>query len=316
MIVVLAGGVGAARFVQGLIGVLPQREITVISNTGDDAEFFGLHVSPDIDIVLYTLAGLVDEAKGWGVQDDSFHALESLRRLGEETWFSLGDRDLAMSLYRTRRLRAGEPLSAITADIARALDLEVRLLPMSDDRVATLIDSDDGTLPFQEYFVKRRAEVEVRAVRYDGVERARPAAGVLEAITEADGVIFAPSNPFLSIGPILAVPGVRHALQVTRAPILAVSPIVAGDAIKGPAARMLRSMGHEVSARGVAALYQGCVDIFVVDQVDAALADSIRGLVSAVVVADTIMRGPPEKTALARLVLDALMSEIRLKERS
>lgn len=317
MIAVFSGGVGAARFLQGLIAVLPQGEITIISNTGDDAEFFGLRVSPDADIVLYTLAGVVDESKGWGIRNDSFHVLDGLRRLGEEeTWFNLGDCDLATSLYRTRRLQAGEPLSAITADIVRAFGLTVRLLPMTDDRVSTMIDTDAGTLPFQEYFVKRQALDEVRGVRYEGSEQARPAPGVLEAIANADGVVFAPSNPFLSIGPILAVPGVREALQQTRAPILAVSPIVGGQAIKGPAAQILRSLGHEISARGVAALYRGLVDVFVLDQVDAELSRPIKELVSEVVLADTVMRGPFEKTALARAVLDALVSEIRIKERS
>ena len=316
MIAVFSGGVGAARFLQGLIAVLPQREITIISNTGDDAEFFGLHISPDVDIVLYTLAGVVDEGKGWGIRNDSFHVLDGLRRLGEETWFNLGDCDLATSLYRTRRLQAGEPLSAITADIVRAFGLAVRLLPMTDDPVATMIDTDAGTLPFQEYFVKRQALDEVRGVRYEGAEQSRPAPGVLEAIANADGVVLAPSNPFLSIGPILAVPGVREALQQTRAPILAVSPIVGGQAIKGPAAHILKSLGHEVSARGVAALYREFVDVFVLDQVDAELARSVKEFVSEVVVTNTVMRGPFEKTELARAVLDALVSEIRIKERS
>ena len=306
MIVVLAGGVGAARFLQGLIGIVPQQEITILSNTGDDAEFFGLHVSPDIDIVIYTLAGIVDQEKGWGIVNDGFHVLDGLRRLGEDTWFNLGDRDLATSLYRTRRLQGGASLTSVTAEIVRSFGLDVTLLPMSDDPVATILETDAGPLAFQEYFVRRGTKDEVRGIRYSGAAKSKPAPGLLDAIVAADGIVLAPSNPFLSIGPILAVPGVRNALRAAHAPVAAISPILGGAAIKGPAARLLRSLGHEVSARGVAALYSDFVDLFILDRVDADLAASVRALGMDVTVADTVMRGPYEKTALARATLTAL----------
>ena len=306
MIVVLAGGVGAARFLQGLVRVVAPADVTVVVNTADDVELHGLHISPDIDTVLYHLAGLADEARGWGVRGDTFAALEMLGRYGLETWFQLGDRDLATHLYRTQLLRQGLPLSAVTDRLRRALGIGCRLLPMTDARVETFIRTPAGWLPFQEYFVRRRAEDPVLGVEFRGVDAAPPAPGVLEALAQAAGVILAPSNPVVSLGPILAVPGVRAALAATRAPVVAISPIDRGATIKGPADRMLRGLGREVSAVGVAEGYRGLVDVFVLDTADATLAPRVEALGMRAIVADTIMRGPAEKAALARTVVEAL----------
>ncbi len=306
MYTVLAGGVGASRFLQGLAAVVPQREITVISNTGDDLEFVGLHVSPDTDIVIYALAGVVNPATGWGLEGDTFAVAEALQRFGYERWFNLGDRDLATALHRTRLLREGWPLHRIVAELARAWGLEVRILPMSDDPVRTIILGPGGDLPFQEYMVRLRTEVDVRGFRFAGAEAARPAPGVLDAIAGARAVILAPSNPFVSIGPILAVPGIREALAATRATRVAISPIIAGQVVKGPAAAMLASLGHEVSAVGVAALYRGLVDLFVLDTADAALAPRVEALGMRTLVTETLMTDGPRKAALAAAVVAAL----------
>ncbi|MBX5491347.1 MAG: 2-phospho-L-lactate transferase [Chloroflexi bacterium] len=306
MIVVLAGGVGAARFLQGLVQVVSPEQVVVVINTADDCELHGLYISPDIDSVLYHLSGLADEARGWGVRDETFHALAMLARYGAETWFQLGDRDLATHLVRTRLLRAGHSLSEVTDALRRALGIGCRLLPMTDARVATEIETPAGWLPFQVYFVQRRAADPVRGVRFRGIEEARPAPGVLEALAAADGIILAPSNPVVSLGPILAVPGVRAALQATRAPIVGISPIVGGATIKGPADQMLRGLGHEVSPVGVARLFADCLSAFIVDRIDAALAPAVAALGVRPVIADTIMRGPAEKAALARVALGAL----------
>ena len=306
MIVVLAGGVGAARFLQGLIQVVPPADLTVVVNTADDLELHGLHVSPDLDSVLYHLAGLADEARGWGVRDETFHALDLLGRYGAETWFQIGDRDLATHLQRTLLLRQGLPLSAATDRMRGALGVGCALLPMTDDRVETQVQTPDGWLPFQVYFVQRHCVDTVLGVAFRGVEAAAPAPGVVEAIAGAAGVILAPSNPIVSLGPILAVPGVQAALRDTAAPVAAVSPIVGGAAIKGPADRMLRDLGHEVSAVGVAAHYGDLLDAFVLDTVDAAHASRIKALGMRALVTNTIMRGPAEKAALARATLAAL----------
>jgi LPPG:FO 2-phospho-L-lactate transferase len=280
--------------------------ITVISNTGDDVEMFGLHVSPDIDIVIYHLAGVVDEAKGWGVTGDTFHVLESLGRFGEPTWFNLGDRDMATSVHRTSLLRSGSTLSEATASIAGAFGLDLRILPMSDDRVDTQIVTPDGVLAFQEYFVRHRTDVEVREIRFHGIESARPAPGVLDAIHRSDAIIVAPSNPFVSIAPVLAVPGVRDALHATRAKIAAISPIVGGEAIKGPAARMFAGFGLDVSPVSVARLYADFLDTLVIDAVDAGLRAEVESAGPACAVTDTIMRDGAAKAALAAATLQAL----------
>ncbi len=305
MITVLAGGVGAARFLEGLVSVVDPARVTVISNVGDDEEFFGLHVSPDIDIVVYTLGGAVDETKGWGLRDEGFACLERLGALGHDTWFALGDRDLATHVHRTALLREGRTLSEATASIAQAFGVRCRLLPVTDDRLRTVVDTDAGTLSFQEYFVKRGWQDEVRAVRFDGAEAARPAPGVIQAIREAEAVIVAPSNPIVSIGPILAVSGVREALRETAAPVVAVSPIVGGRTLKGPADRMLRALGHEPSAAAVAALYADFLDALIVDRVDAHLGERVEAQGVRAVVVDTVMRGPREKEALAKAALTA-----------
>jgi len=306
MITVLAGGVGAARFLQGLTQVLPQRDITIIANTGDDAEFFGLHVSPDIDIVLYHLAGLANEEQGWGLRGDTFNAVDALARYGYETWFRLGDADVAACLHRTNLLRQGRTLAEATAELATALDIECAVLPMSNQAVRTKVKTPDGELDFQEYFVKLRTEVPVRGLHFEGVETAAPAPGVLEAIRDAAAIIIAPSNPLLSIGPILAVAGIRSALVETRARIAAVSPIVGGVALKGPADRLLRDLGHEASAVEIGRLYADFLDVLVIDNVDGALAPEVRELRLEALVTDTIMSSLEKKANLARSVLDAL----------
>lgn len=306
MITVLAGGIGAGRFLQGLVQVVAPREVTIISNVGDDLEMFGLHISPDIDIVTYHLTGFADEERGWGLKDDTFHALEALGRLGQPTWFHIGDRDLALHLRRTQLLREGRTLSQATAEIVRALGLEVTILPMTNDHFRTKVATEAGLLSYQDYLVKRQAQDRVQGVRYPGVRGAKPAPGVLEAIQSAEGVVLAPSNPVASIGPILAVEGIRAALHQTKAPVLAVSPIVGGRALLGAADRILGGMGLEVSAYGVAQLYEDFLDCMIIDEADAELRGKIEARGLQVFVTNTIMHGISEKIALARQVLAAM----------
>lgn len=305
MIVVLAGGVGAARFLEGVVQVVPPEDVTAIVNTGDDIEMHGLHISPDVDIVTYTLGGIIEESQGWGIRGDSTASMEMLTMLGGEAWFKLGDRDLAVHIRRSQRLREGATLSQVSDEIRQALGVRVRILPMSNDAVRTHIQTPAGLIHFQHYLVQRHAKDEVLGVVFEGAGQARPAPGVLEAIAEAEQILIAPSNPIVSVGTILAVPGIGEALQSIAAPISAVSPIVGGAAIKGPAAPLMRASGYEVSALGVAHCYQGLVDSLVIDHADAALADAIRALGMRVVITNTIMRGPVEKRALA---LEALKS--------
>jgi LPPG:FO 2-phospho-L-lactate transferase len=304
---VLAGGVGAARFLEGVVQVVPQEDVTVISNIGDDEEFFGLHVSPDIDIVIYTLAGAVSAEQGWGLEGETYHALEALQRFGYETWFNLGDQDLATHAHRTHVLRDGATLTEATRSIVEAFGLRLTLLPVSDNRIRTIVDTDAGEMPFQEYFVKRRTEDEVRGVRFEGIESATPAPGVLDAIAGADVVAIAPSNPVVSIGPLLAVRGVRDALRYTRANVVAVSPIIGGKTVKGPADRMMASLGMIPTAVGVAEAYADFLDVLVIDEEDAKLAADVEAAGVRAVVAQTIMRGPVEKRALAQIVLEAAL---------
>ncbi|MSQ33123.1 MAG: 2-phospho-L-lactate transferase [Dehalococcoidia bacterium] len=306
MIVVLAGGVGAARFLSGLIEVVPQEEIVVVSNTGDDTLFHGLHVSPDVDIVLYTLAGLVDEERGWGLREDTFHCLQALGRLGRQTWFNLGDRDLATHIHRTALLEQRHSLSAATSSLAQALGVKVRVLPMSDERVETRLQTAQGELAFQEYLVHRGAQDAISGVRFEGAESARPAPGVLQAIRAAEGIVIAPSNPLISIGPILAVPGIRDALREARARTVAISPIVAGQALKGPLAKMLGELGMEVSALQVSRLYRDLAATLILDEADRDLAHAVTALGMRAAVTNTVMRGLAEKVALAHAALDAL----------
>jgi LPPG:FO 2-phospho-L-lactate transferase len=305
-ITVLAGGVGAARFLEGLVAVTDPADVTAIVNTGDDTVFHGLRVSPDLDIVMYTLAGLVDPKQGWGVRNDSYNALEMLTAYGRDTWFLLGDRDFATHIVRTELLSQGLPLSEVTSQLSRALGIKTRLLPMTDDPVGTKIRAASGVIPFQEYFVHQRAEPDVLEIIYAGMQEAQPAPGVLEAILTARTIVFSPSNPLVSLGTILTIPGVRDALRKAPGRRIAISPIVAGGTIKGPADRMMRSLGWEVSAYGVAEAYRDILDVMVIDQADASLADRIRALGLEVVVADTIMRDADVKAALARLVLEAV----------
>lgn len=296
---------GAARFLTGLTKLVPQQDLTVIANTGDDIELFGLHISPDIDIVSYTLAGIVDEDKGWGIGGDTFHCLSMLSKHGQETWFNLGDRDLATHIYRTNRLKQGVTLTQVTSEICSALGLKINLLPMTDDKFQTYIKTDKGTMHFEEYFVKRQFRDEVLSVEFAGSETAKPGPGVLDALFDAEIVVVCPSNPIVSIGTILAVKGVRDVLRDTKARVIGVSPIVGGMPIKGPADKLMRSLGFEVSAFGVANLYSDFLDAFVIDSIDVAQKSRIEQLGIDVTVAPTIMKSLEDKVALAKTTLNA-----------
>lgn len=305
MITVLAGGIGAARFLRGLVEVVPPSEVTAVVNVGDDIDLHGLRVCPDLDSITYWLAGQVDRDRQWGRADERFTVAAELARLGGETWFTLGDRDLATHLFRTGRLRGGTTLSEVTAAITSAWDLALRLLPVSDDRVETRIHTVDGRdLHFQEYWVKERAAPEVDRVSFRGADVARPVPGVLDAITEADTIVIAPSNPVVSIGPILAVEGVRDALIAAPAPVVGISPIVGGSVVRGMADRLLPVVGAEVSALGVARLYADLLDAWIIDDADAELASQIHDeLGLEVTVTDTMMDELEVAAALARTTL-------------
>jgi LPPG:FO 2-phospho-L-lactate transferase len=298
--------VGGARFLRGLSPRTDAADVTVIGNTGDDEEFFGLHVSPDLDTILYTLAGRADPAHGWGVAGDTFATLDALAALGEPAWFRLGDRDLATHLVRTMRLRAGWPLSRVTAVLCRAHGVKTTLLPMTDDRVRTFVHTDAGRLAFQDFLVHRRARGRVKRIELAGARRARPAPGVLAALRTSGAVLIAPSNPLVSIGPITAVRGVRAVLRLRRDRIVAVTPIVGGRPVKGPLHRMLRGLGLEVSARGVARLYADVAGTFVLDERDRRWRPAIEALGMRVVVTDTIMRTRAHAARLAGTALAAL----------
>jgi LPPG:FO 2-phospho-L-lactate transferase len=303
VITVLCGGVGGSRFLRALASVLEPERITAVINTGDDAWFHGLYVSPDPDIVTYALAGEVDDARGWGLRGDTSRWLESLARFGRETWFRIGDRDLATHLHRTRLLREGRTPSDCVAGIARAFGVRARLLPMSDDPVRTVVETEAGALPFQEYLVKRHARDAVRDVRYEGAEAARPAPGVLEAMREVEAILIAPSNPIGSIGPILAVPGVRAAIAGGRAPRIGVSPLVGGRSLQPPAGEMLEGLGFGESNAGVARWYGGLLEALAIDESDAADAAAVRAAGIEPLVTRTRMRDPASSAALARAVL-------------
>jgi LPPG:FO 2-phospho-L-lactate transferase len=305
-VTVLAGGVGGARFLQGLVEVVDPAAVTIVGNVGDDLEPYGLHVSPDLDTVLYTLTGRIDPDRGWGVAGDTPRALEQARELGADAWFWLGDLDLGLHLARTEMLRAGQPLSVATARLAAAMGLQATLLPATDDRLRTMVTIPSGEVDFQTYYVRRRHADPVLSLRFDGAVAARPAPGVLEAIAAADVVVIAPSNPFISIDPILAVPGIRAAVAARREQVVAVSPIVAGKALRGPAAAMLRSLGHETSAVGVAGLYQALAATLVIDAEDAAAAGSVERLGIRARVTGTVMTDAPTRRALAAAALAAV----------
>ncbi|MFM7270805.1 MAG: 2-phospho-L-lactate transferase [Actinomycetes bacterium] len=310
MLVALAGGVGAARFLRGLVRVVPPAEVTVVVNTADDETFHGLTVCPDLDTVTYTLAGAEHPEQGWGLADESFRTIEALSRYGADTWFRLGDLDLATHLFRTERLRAGATLTEVTAEIAAAWGVEPRLLPMSDDRVATHITVDRGdhheVLRMQEWFVRERSEPPVVAVEFAGAEAADPAPGVLEAIDAAETILICPSNPIISIGPILAVPGVRDALVARRDRVVAVSPIIAGTTVKGPADRLMGPLGIDVSCVGVARTYAPFCSTLVIDERDAGRAAEVAATGVRPVVAETLMTDARVAAALARHTLDAV----------
>jgi LPPG:FO 2-phospho-L-lactate transferase len=306
MLAALAGGVGAARLLSGLVRVVDPASITAIVNTADDVVLHGLHVSPDLDTVTYTLAGEINPDTGWGLRDETWQAMDTVRRYGGISWFNLGDRDLGTHLYRTQRLREGATLTQATAEIVAAWGLRLRVLPVTDDRLETRVTVEgEGEIGFQEYFVQRRHDVAVTEVRFDGADTAEPGPGVLDAITTAERVVVCPSNPIVSIGPLLAVAGVRDAVESRRDDTIAVSPIVAGAALKGPADRLLRELGHESSVVGVARLYAPLAATLVVDETDAQLASAVEREGMRCVVAPTIMRGPAEADALARTVLGA-----------
>ena len=300
----LAGGVGGAKLAAGLRDVLSPGDLSVVVNTADDFDLWGLHVCPDLDTVMYTLASISNPETGWGIAGESFETLKMLERYGEDTWFKLGDRDLATHLLRTERLRLGETLTGVTAGLSLALGVESAVLPMSDDPVSTVLETPDGRLEFQEYFVRRRQEDEVLGVELRGVEEAAPTEAVLAAISGADAIVICPSNPVVSVGPILALPGVREALARSAAPRVAVSPIVGGRALKGPADRMLASLGHEVAATGVAAMYAGLVDGMVVDKIDEGEREGIEAIGMRVLATGSVMREAADRARLASETLN------------
>jgi len=305
-VVALAGGVGGAKLAQGLAAVVPGDSLSVVVNTADDFWHYGLRICPDLDTVLYTLAGLANPATGWGVAGDTRATLDALARYGENPWFQLGDQDFATHILRSQWLREGRSLTEVTASLAAALGIEARLLPMSDDEVATRVQTPLGELDFQEYFVARRQTDDVLGVSFAGIDQARPSPAVLAAIEGADVIVFCPSNPIVSIGPILAVPGIRDALAASAAAKVAVSPIVGGRALKGPADKMLATLGHEVSALGVARILSGLVDVFVLDETDAGLAGAVATLGMRPVVAATVMGDAADRARLAVDILRAL----------
>jgi LPPG:FO 2-phospho-L-lactate transferase len=297
---VLAGGLGGSRCVHALAGAVGAGNVTAVGNVGDDLEMWGLHVSPDLDTIMYTLAGLLDEERGWGVRGDTYEAMGVAEQAGRETWFTLGDQDAGLHILRTRMLKKGEPLSTVTRKLAEGLGVGVHLLPATDDRLRTKIRIPHGELDFQEWFVKRRHADRVDGVAFEGAGEARPAPGVLEAIAEAELVVIAPSNPFVSIHPILAVPGIEAALGEKR--VAAISPLVGGRALRGPLAEMMASLGHEPGAAGVHALYGDLASVFVLDREDEALAGEIPGAV----VCDTVMVAPERRAEVGRGILEAI----------
>ncbi len=309
-ITALAGGVGASKLLYGLqqqLTVNEAEELTIIVNTGDDIEMFGLYIAPDLDIVTYTLAGIVNPATGWGISGETFACLERLIGYeGVERWFNLGDRDLATHIFRTSRMRGGESLSMVSDRLRRHFGLPMRILPMTDLHTPTTILTKEGPLHFQEYLIRRRAEPRVEGIRFERIEEARPAPGTVEAILEAEAVVICPSNPLISIGPILAVPGIREALLATKATVLAISPVVGGASLKGPTDRMLRDLGREVSASGVARFYGDLLDRYLLDEQDHSEEASVAALGIETRVAKTVMQTEADKSALAGTVLEWL----------
>jgi LPPG:FO 2-phospho-L-lactate transferase len=304
MIVVLAGGVGAAKLILGLSHVVPPEQITVIGNTGDDIELFGLRICPDLDTVTYTLAGKVNQATGWGILGDTFECLQMLGAYGGQTWFKIGDQDLATHLWRTYLLKQGLSLAEVTRRISEAQGVRSHLLPMTNAYTPTFLVTDQGEFHLQEYLVREQGRPRVRELRYSNIGQTQPVPGTQEVLLEAEAVLIGPSNPFISIGPILAVPGMKELLLRTSAPVIAVTPIVCGQALKGPAAKMLQELGHPVSALGVARIYEDVVDIFVLDERDLGLREEVKRLGMEVSITDTVMDSFDEKVRLARQLLE------------
>ncbi len=307
-VVALAGGVGGAKLAEGLAGTLVPERLSIVVNTADDFELWGLHISPDLDTVMYTLAGIANPETGWGIAGDTFEALAMLGRLGEDPWFRVGDRDFATHIRRSTALTLNRPLTDITADMSTALGIRAAILPMTDSRVATMVETPEGVLAFQDYFVARRQQDDVLGVMFKGIDEARLTGHAVAAFDAADVVVFCPSNPIVSIGPILALPGARERLAGSSAVRVAVSPIVGRRALKGPADRMLTTLGHDSSASGVAALYRDLVDVFVIDTQDASERSAIEAMGMRVVVTDTIMGGRDDRERLAREVLHAALA--------
>jgi LPPG:FO 2-phospho-L-lactate transferase len=302
-ITALGGGVGASKLLLGLYEVMEPEALTIIVNTGDDIVLHGLKISPDLDIVTYTLAGIVDPQKGWGIRGETFHALKRLAVYGRPDWFNLGDRDLATHIHRSALIEEGKTLSEAAESVRVALDVKARILPMSDDPVPTIIETNEGAMHFQKYLIKRRAEPSVVGIQFRGVGATRPAPGVLEAVREADRIIICPSNPLISIGPILAVPGVREQLRSRRDDVLAVCPIVGGKSLKGPSDKMLAQLGYEATALGVAKLYADFSGTFVIDPADKRHTGEISALGMKVAILPTVMKTPSHKRNLARALL-------------
>lgn len=302
--VLLSGGGGGAKLAAGFAAQLPPERLVIVGNTGDDLDWYGLRICPDLDILLYTLAGEVDPLRGWGIQGDTFAVLERLTVYGEDPWFRVGDRDLTTGLVRTHWLRQGMRLTEVMQRLSWQLGVRHRILPMTDDPVRTMIRTPQGELDFQTYFVRRGHRDPVRGIRFAGVEEARPTPEVLEALDRAGILVLGPSNPFVSIGPILAVPGIREAIRSSPARKVAISPLVAGRALKGPAEGMMRDLGHRPDAVGVAALYRDLVGVFVLDTADAELAPEVERMGLRAVVAETVMRTPEDRLALARRILE------------
>jgi LPPG:FO 2-phospho-L-lactate transferase len=304
MIVVLTGGTGGAKLIEGIAAEIDPRDVTIICNTADDCVFYDLYVSPDIDTIVYTLAGMIDPAKGWGVKDDTFAALAQLRRLGDDAWFQLGDKDLATHITRTRALKEGHELSEVVGSMSRRLGVQATILPMSNERIETRIVTPQGEISFQEYFVKYHWARDVKTVRFVGAEQSKPGPGVIDAIQRAEAIVICPSNPITSIGPILAVPGIRSALTEARAPVVAVSPIIGMAAISGPAHKLMIACGKEASAVGVAECYDDFLDKLMVADEDRGLVSQIEKLHIEVVLTDIRMRSLADKRRLARELLD------------
>lgn len=305
LITTLAGGVGAAKFLEGL-NKITDEEVRVIVNTCDDIELYGQHISPDIDTVIYTLAGIVDHKKGWGIEGDTFHCLDMISTYCDKPWFMLGDKDLAIQIFRTSLLKKGMKLSEITDIQRRSLGVNFKIIPMTDDRVQTMIRTEKGNMHFQEYFVKGKAQDEVLEIYLEGIENARPASGVIESIFDARAIIVCPSNPIISIGTILSVKGIRDCLIKARGRIVGISPIIAGTPVKGPADKLMKSSNVEVSALGVAKLYSDFLDAFVIDQADISLKQKIESMGIRVVVANTLMKSLEDKIKLVRVTLTAV----------